>query len=69
MTNLNIMWKLSRKEATRIACHCGKPARYGRTADGGAPYIYECSQHFPVGVPVQLCATNADIIAAVEARN
>lgn len=68
-TESPIMWKLGRKESTRIACHCGKPARFGRTADGGAPYFYECSSCIPVGSPVEMCNTTAEVVAAVEARN
>lgn len=64
-----ITWKLSRKDATRIACHCKRPARYGRTADGGAPFIYECSKHIPIGVPVEFCKDSKEIVAAVERRN
>lgn len=64
-----IMWKLTRKDSTRIACHCGSPARFGSTADGGAPYNYDCSEHVPSGVPVELCANRAELVAAVEGRN
>ena len=64
-----ITWKLTLKDSTRIACHCGKPARYGRTADGGAPYMYECSEHIPVGVPATFCSTPAELVAAVTATN
>ena len=64
-----ISWKLTLKDSTRIACHCGKPARYGRTASGGAPYIYECSEHIPVGAPVTFCSNRAELVAAVIAIN
>ena len=66
-----IMWKLKRKDVNRIACQqCKWPwARYGMTADGGAPYFYACSKCVPVGVPVEMCSNTAELIAAVKARN
>jgi len=64
-----IMWKLSRKDASRIACKCGRPARWGSSENGGAPYLYDCSKCAPTGRPVTLCHTRKELVAAVEARN
>ena len=36
------IWKLSQADSQRITCTCGKPARYGHTANGGAPFFYDC---------------------------
>jgi hypothetical protein len=41
------VWKLRDEDSKRILCDCGAAAKLGRTADGGAPYIYECEQCDP----------------------
>lgn len=45
-------WKLTDEDSTRIACDCGKPARFGRTVNGGAPFFYECEQCIPADLRI-----------------